>query len=66
MALQLQESFGVKYISQIEAANINGTLKETQIAHNTADIKRFLLQMSQEWRKKIYDAAVSCSDENIT
>jgi hypothetical protein len=21
--------------------------------------------MSQEWRKKIYDAAVSCSDENI-
>lgn len=62
---KVREYLGVKYISQFEAANINGAVKETQIAHNPADIKRVLLQMPQEWRKKIYDAAASCSDENI-
>jgi signal transduction histidine kinase/DNA-binding NarL/FixJ family response regulator/HAMP domain-containing protein len=59
------EYLGVKYISQIKAINPDEAFQKIQIAPSIADIELFLSQMPQDWRKKIYDAAASCSDDLI-
>ncbi len=62
---KVSEHLGVKYISQLETANITVVTQKTQVLPSEAELLRHLSQMPPEWLGNLHHAAASCSDGMI-
>ncbi|AFY34621.1 ATP-binding protein [Calothrix sp. PCC 7507] len=62
---KVSEHLGVKYISQLETANITVASQQTQVLPSEAELLRHLSQMPPEWLGNLRHAAASCSDGMI-
>jgi signal transduction histidine kinase/CheY-like chemotaxis protein len=62
---KINEHLGVKYINEVETANITTDCQQTQTLPSDADLLRHLSQMPPEWLGHVRHAAASCSDGMI-